>query len=408
MPKEPALALEQLPDGVYLDLPEDIYFGQDRLGSSDLMKLYRFKEGWWWQSRHNPDRAESTDAQNYGSALHAIMLEGTAAYETRFRVQPDPKDYDNLLTTIPQIKEALGEEGVDLRGTSSFKLPDWLDAAAVHLPEHTCWEAVKRDFEASITDKITGKPKYRTVTAVEDRMLRLMREVAMDDTDVRAILGFDQDVPVLAEVSVLWTDRFGRRRRGRWDKPCPQFNADLKSIGNWQGRDLKHALGDRVLFEAYDLQCADTHVSRQIVNEWLAGSDRMLSGGTLEERSWLQAMAQRAKRWAWWWLFYQKPEPTGRAPILFPLYAAWGGRFHRSGFRKIAKALEVYDRGVERFGLGEIPNALGGPAKPWTRVEAKHYEPDTPGLPEGAPTVSLPMFGWEDEAVEDEERHFQG
>jgi hypothetical protein len=404
MAVEPPLALEQLPDGVYLGLKEDIYFAQDRLGSSDLIKLYKFKEGWYWQSRHNPDRGGQTDAQNYGSALHAIMLEGMAAYEGRFRVEPDPKDYKpkKLLTTNKAIKAQLEEEGVDTRKTSSFLTDDWLDAAAVHLPDWTCWEAVKRDF-AKACLKPDGKTTYPTVSAVEDRMLRFMREVAMDDPDIQGILGFDQETPVLAEVSVFWTDRHGLKRRARFDKPCPQFTADLKSVGNWQGRELKHALGDRVVFECYDLQMADQHVARQHMNAWLAESDAKLSGGTDEERAWLQAIARRSKRWHWWWLFYQKPEPTGRAPILFPLAARWGGAFHRSGFRKSVLAIDVYLRGVERFGLGEIPNAFGGPAKPWSRVEAPHYEPDTPGIPADAPTITLPFKGWEEEPVEGEE-----
>lgn len=395
MTKEPELALEQLPDGVYLGLNEQIYFAQDRLGSSDLIKLYRYKEGWWWQSRHNPDRAEQTDAQNYGSALHAIMLEGMGPYENRFRVAPDPKDYRKLLTTIPQIKEALTEEGVDLRGTSSYNLGNWLDAATVHLPDHTCWEAVKRDFAASCL-KPDGKTYYPTVSAVEDRMLRYMREVAMDDPDIRTILGFDQDVPVLAEVSIFWTDKHGLKRRARFDKPVPQFTADLKSVGNWQGRALEHSLGDRVLIECYDLQLADQHVARRRMNEMIASDDALLVGGTMEERAWITAIAQRAVRWHWWWLFYQKPEPSGRAPILFPLHERWGGPFHISGVKKAFFAIEAYLNGVERFGLGAIPNAMGGPSRPWSRVELPHYLPDTPGLPKEARTISLPHYGWEE------------
>lgn len=401
MAVEPPLALKQLPDGVYLGLDEQDYFAQDRLGSSDMIKLYRFKEGWWWQSRHNPDRGGQTDAQNYGSALHAIMLEGMAAYETRFRVEPDPKDYDGALVTIPQIKEALIEEGVNLKGTSGYRLDDWLDVAAIHIPRAVCWEAVQRDFKRSIL-KPDGS-SFPKVSAVEDRMLRFMREAAMDDPDIAKILGFDQEVPVLAEVSVFWTDAHGLKRRARFDKPCPLFTADLKSVGNWQGRELKHALGDRVVYECYDLQLADQHVARQRMNEWLAEDDSKLSGGTEEERAWIQAIAQRAKRWHWWWLFYQKPEPTGRAPILFPLSARWGGAFHRSGFRKASKAIDVYLRGVDRFGLGDIPNGFGGPSKPWSRVELPHYEPDTPGVPPGAPLITLPHNGWEDDPVEGED-----
>lgn len=394
MAVEPTLALEQLPDGVYLDLDEKDYFAQDRLGSSDLMKLWRFKEGWWWQSRNNPDREGQTTAQNYGSALHAIMLEGIRPYEARFRVAPDPGDYDGpILATIPQIKDALREEGVDLKGTSSYVLDNWLDAAAVHIPHMTCWEAVKRDFNRSLI-KPDGKTLYPFVSAAEDRMLRYMREVALESEEIRAILGFDQEVPVLAEVSVFWTDGHGLKRRARFDKPLPTMTVDLKSVGNWSGRDLKHALGDRVLTECYDLQLADQHVARQRMCAMLAEGEYLLSGGTIEERAWLLAIARRAPRWHWAWLFYQKPEPSGRAPILFPWVEAWRGPFHLSGYRKAYAAIETYLAALDRFGLGDIPNALGKPSRPWSRVEPTHYTIDTANMPKDAPTIGLPYNNW--------------
>ena len=64
-----------IPDGVYLKLPEAEYFGQDCLGSTDIIRLHTRKWGWWWSSRHNPELANKPqDYFTYGSALHAILL----------------------------------------------------------------------------------------------------------------------------------------------------------------------------------------------------------------------------------------------------------------------------------------------------------------------------------------------
>lgn len=400
---EGALALEQLPDGVYLGLKEGDYFAQDRLGSSDLIKLDQHKEGWWWQSRWNRDRTNAqTAAQSYGSALHAIMLEGVGAYETRFAVAPDPADYPGLLTTIPQIKEALTEEGFDLKGTSKFQLIDWLATAAVELPRRPCWEAIKLDFDEhrKIRDDdgevVAIKP---AVSAVEDRMLRFMHEAAIEHPDMRQLLGTGERFPVLAEVSVFWTDDHGVRRRARFDKPAPKFTLDLKSLGNWQGRQLIHALGDHIKRNGYHIQEADQHTARKLAHRMIVESGgALLSGGTDEDRAWITAIATRNMPWAWVWLFYQKPEPSGRAPILFPVWDEWKSRFHVDGHRRAVRAVQFYLESVERFGLGDRPDGQGRESRPWSRVEPVHYTDE-----DLDPKVTLPHYDWEEEPVDGED-----
>lgn len=395
MAKTPALAIEQLPDGVFLGMDEAIYFAQDRLGSSDLQRLYKHKEGWWWASRHNPDRRDQqTEAQNYGSALHALMLEGLAVYEKRFAVEPDKNDYERLLFTIPQIKEALEEEGFSLEKTSSWKLPDWASAAELHIPHIPVWANVMADFESEL-GPADDPDRPRVISALEDRALRTMYEAALENPEVRELLGVSADFPTLAEVSVFWTDRRGVKRRARFDKPVPRFTLDLKSLGNWQGRELKHGVGDVILNGGLDIQVGDQHVARTRAYQMVLEDEGNLHGGTEEERTWFMAMANRAPwmprglQWEWVWLFYQKPELSGRAAIIFPVWENWRGRFHLSGYRKSVQAIDTYLDGIRRFGLGDIPAEDGTDARPWSRVEPVHY------TEEEAPNhISLPHYGW--------------
>jgi hypothetical protein len=393
----PALAADQLPDGVYIRLADAIYFAQDRLGSSDLQKLHKDREGWWMQSRHNPDRRdETTEAQNYGSALHALMLEGIGAYETRFAVEPDPSDYPGVLFKIDDIKEALQEAGFSLEKTSKFKLADWEDAAALHIPEVPVWGAIKRDFEASITRE--DGSKRPSVSAVEDRMLRLMYEAALSDEDTRALVGAGEDVPTLAELSFFWTDDFGVKRRARFDKPVPKFTMDLKTIGNWQGRELRFSVGDHILKGGLDIQVGDQHDARLRMHRQIrAEGEACIQGGTEEERTWLRAIAERDLPFDWVWLFYQKPELSGRAPILFPVWEHWGGLYHTSGYRKARRAIQTYLRCVEKFGLD----------RPWYRVEPIHYTDADAAHARGEPTIHNPHFGWDEDPVEGEDAHLE-
>lgn len=406
----PPLAAEQLPDGVYLGLSETDYFAQDRLGSSDVKDLHFHREGWWWSSRHNPDRDNSqSDAQNYGTALHAIMLEGLSAYEDRFRVEPDWKAYgDDLLTSQRAIRAALEAAGWEApKGISKWVEQDWFDACALYIPNAPVKAQLQAEFDRRIATKTaadgTVLETMPTVTAVEDRMLRIMYDAATDparedNAEIRELLGHGTGIPALAEVSVLFTCPWtGTKRRARFDKPVPWHTVDLKSLSNWRGTDLTWDLDGHIKRNGYDVQVADQHVARILAYRMLAeAGERVLHGGTKDERAFMLAMVERSLPWGWAWLFYQKPEPTGRAPILFPVREAWKGLYHQSGHRKAYKAIHRYVALVERFGLD----------KPWSRIERVHYTDENLAAEHDAPRIMLGHNGWDEDAVPGEDDLF--
>lgn len=381
-------SFELLPDGVYIDLPAPEYFPQG-LGSSDLQTLAARGYGWWWKSRHNPLRREpqSTDAQNYGSALHAIILEGLKAYERGFLIQPDKADYPGLLVSTDDITDALKKAGVALNGTSKFKKADWVQAALSELPDAHVWDAIWGAFE-----KTLGDPPRPYVTSVEDRALRIMRDMALDrstpEAEQVANLLDDPDHPPLAEVSVLWTDRRGLRRRARFDRLYPAFNLDLKSLrGHWQGRTLETFLDDTIRKHLYDLQRADYHEARRYLYAFVSMGMENVHGGTPEQRAWLATWPDQHPNWDWVWLFYQKPDMVaGDAPVLFPLWDDHASDHHRRGLRKKERALDFYQAAVERFGL----------ERPWAAVSELHYTdenkvPHIATYPDNHPWGSKPL-----------------
>lgn len=404
----PPLAVEQLPDGVYLGLPEDVYFAQDRLGSSDLKTLHFEREGWWWQSRHNPDKpSESSTAQNYGTALHALMLEGVGAYRDRFAVSPDWREYPNLITSQKQLREVLNDNGwVAEKGISAWSAQQWWDAVELHAPGWRVKEQVEAEFRRSIATKTaadgTVLETRPTVTPVEDRMLMIMHDAATnedreDNREVRQLLGVGTGHASLSEVSILFTCPWtGTKRRARWDKPVPWHTIDLKSLANWRGTNLFFDLDPHIKRNGYDIQVGDQHVSRVLAYRMLAErGERALHGGTRDERAWMLAMADRALPWDWAWLFYQKPDPAGKAPILFPLRAAWGGVYHESGHRRAFKAIHLYRDLVARFGLD----------KPWARIERLHYSDEFQAAEHGqdTPKIFLGHGGWDEDPVDGED-----
>lgn len=370
-----------IPDGVYLNLDDEIYFAQDALGSTDLIKLFKLKYGWWWQSKHNPGHVDKRDpARRFGTALHAILLEGLGAYEARYVVQPDrPAD---AIETIDSIKAAIAKAGFALTGVSKWVAADWHAAARANIPEVPCWPNILADFTESVGRRTILSP-------TEDRMIRLMRDAALESPEIAPLIKPAVEVPMLSEVAILTTNPDGTRRRRKLDLLLPAFNLDLKTLGNWSGRPLAWAVGDHIARYGYDIQRADYDDGRRDAYRLIA--EGKLFGGTPEQRRWIGAFPEKFPAWDWVWLFYQKPEPTGRAPVLFPLYDSSGSDIHRFGANKLIKAMAFYHAAVARFGLD----------RPWTDVEPLHFTDEETARANGGPQVFFPHWIADEEPTDD-------
>lgn len=356
---------DQLPDGVYLGLPEPEYFAQHALGTTDLADLWLLEEGWWWKSRHNPwaKADDSTKAKLFGSAAHCLLLEGEDAFARRYAVEPDPRAFPELLTTWPELFSAL--DAVDAPGLrSNLKKQQLVDLAKVYLPDRHIWD----DILARFRRKVAGRS---TISAQDRWELGVMLTAALEDPDMRAVVTADGGVR-LTEVSVFWTLEDGTRLRFRFDSLLPQINADLKTLGNVRST-LADAVGRRIGDGALDVQAAMSFEARRAMYEHIQAG-RLFVGGDVDPASgavpWLKRFPAEAPLdlgdkpgWAWCWMFFQKPELTGVAPVIFPVWMRFGSLGHRDGLRKAMHALDFYRRQVATVGL----------AKPWTRVEPMHH-----------------------------------
>lgn len=256
-----------LVDGVYLDLPLHEYLADPALSGSAFKVLLTDPPAWRWERADNPlwERGE-TRFQARGTACHAAILEGLAAYEARFGVKPDRRDYPEALDTTDDLKAWLRERDGKTSG-------------------------VKADLIARVLEIDPGAPIW---SEIEERAIAGRAPLAnADDVYVRLLEAFvrrDPDfAPLvadgLAEVTVIWTDETGQRLKARLDYLNAASVTDLKTFGRppRRGQSLRQYVVSEVVANGYDIQAVHNTRAAQIALEMPLG----------REPSSLAAMAQR-------------------------------------------------------------------------------------------------------------------
>ena len=295
-----------LPDGIYVNLSEEAYFGQDRLGSTDLVHLHKDPASWWYGSRHNPDRPERerTEAMEFGSALHVLVLEGDAEFEKRCVISP----FEDFRTKEARM---------------------WRDEMRIN----------------------------RKIILTEDsaRRVRHMAALILNHPELGPVLNAG-----LSEVSVLFTNDQGVKLRARFDKLLPRFVCDLKSFGDdARGRSVRQQCLALVAQRDMDVQRFLYFQARMRMGALIEAN--AVFGATPEQVQWLQRVAA-IEDWEWCWIFFRRrDDQKATAPIVKPILRKHLDATFDSGRRKVQVGLTNYANFIQRFGF-EIPWAVVEPA----------------------------------------------
>lgn len=317
-----------LPDGVYIGLSDEAYFSQDRLGSTDLVLLHRDPASWWYASSLNPNRVERerTDELDFGSALHALTLEGEDAYKARCAIRPD--SYFDPKT---------GEEKKWHGGAGPCK--EWMEA--------------------------NDRPGRLILTEDADRRVRHMADLILNHPELGAPMRGG-----LSEVAVFWTGIDGTKLRAKFDKLLPRFTCDLKTFGgDARGRTVKEQCLGLVAQRDMDVQRYLYFLARQRMAGLIA--DGHLTGGNAHERDWI-TRAAAIEDWQWCWIFYRRrDDKRPYAPVVKPILRSHGDVTSESGRMKVEVALQNYAAFRERF--VDIPWAVIEPTEEPADQEFPHW-----------------------------------
>jgi hypothetical protein len=349
-------------EGVHVRLPDHMHHEAPAIGASDFHVLATDPPSWWYSSSFNTERREAlrkSRALTFGSALHALILEGEAAYESRFIVEPDRDSnrYAKTREAILLLLEAVGYKNIP-RGSASFDMAELHKHARRAGVADRIWDLVNSHY-------LKAKSQGRAyVTEDENRRLRRMAHLVAQHPDLGPNLRKG-----LSEVSVFWRkpERPEILLRARFDKLLPGVAIDLKTFANTRDESPEDATFESIVSQGYDLQAEHYREAHRKLCEFVkAGQIHFwdFEGGQLtrvaaaqSERDTLTSIAN-APTYQWLWIFYQvQSDDAGRerAPIVVPWWvdpadAAYASMFDDAR-RWIDRAIDNYSTWKSRCGL---------------------------------------------------------
>lgn len=160
--------------GIYLHMPEEIYHSIPAFSKS-LVKKFRISPIDAWEFLYGEER-ETTDALDYGSALHCLLLEGREAFESRYCKGFDKGDHPGAIDTVNDIKEWLDAMGIQYKSSNSKPvLIELLKAVDPEVPlvselkeAHQSASSGKIEIPASSYDEILSRDWIRNVSFLQD------------------------------------------------------------------------------------------------------------------------------------------------------------------------------------------------------------------------------------------------
>jgi hypothetical protein len=237
--------IQQLDDGIYFNLPEAIYHGQECMSSSNVQNMLVSPATFWADSWLNPDREpwdEGGPAQILGTAYHKARLE-PAKFQAIYVPEPDKADFGkDLLVTGNDLSAELERLGHTKKksGESVLEQARRLQSLGCDKP---IWPIIWAEWEAELTEENISLP-----AKTYGEILRDM-ELLHHNVDIAPFLTGGQ-----AEVTVIWTDEAGVRWKIRIDYLKPRHCVDLKTFENPQRKNLERCIADQIAYNRYYIQ----------------------------------------------------------------------------------------------------------------------------------------------------------
>lgn len=239
--------MDLLPDGIYFNLDEARYHAEERLSSSGVCNMLVSPANFWKESWLNKEEGEeeegeedATKAQILGRAFHAARLE-PEKFAANYVRDLDVKDWPGALmngTAIEAELEKMGQAKTK-KGETVLEKAQRLQYSGYTGP---IWHILRAQFDEGTQGKIQIKAKY--FDDIERDMVRIRAnpEIAQHMTGG------------MAEVSIMWTDARGVKRKARMDYLKPASWTDFKTFDNSRRKELEQFIADAIRYNMYYIQ----------------------------------------------------------------------------------------------------------------------------------------------------------
>lgn len=312
-------------DGIYIGMAGEAYHADPALGSTGIRDLLTGGPTYWWNSSMNPARKDKrTRALDFGTAVHAMVLEGEREFLRLFAPTPSGED---LLCSAADLKKWLLHRGEARIPRSKAEMAD----LALIVDPTVRIEDVEMK---RITDA------GRTVLN-DDDLARVQVAATMIQKNPELATAFQGGIP---EVSVFWTHE-GVRMKCRFDYLKPRAIADLKSLGNTMGDPFPTACKKAIARSKMEVQAAHYMNGRAALTA-LHEAGRVF--GDVDTR--LLARIAQSAEWAWAWVFIQSVE----APLTWATSLQRTNPIAEIGHHQVLKALDTYKAFMAQFGRNEM------------------------------------------------------
>lgn len=301
-------AASAIVDGVYFDLPPEVYHAVQRLSASGLQRLCVSPATFWRGSWLDPDAPEldeeQTKAQQLGKAYHVARLEPHRFHETYCRL-PDKEDYGKgLITSDAGIKAALKELG-EPQSQGTETIVDRANRLLEAGHEGPVWAVIMDAFELERAGRIPIPAKYFDQIEQDMERIRGSGEIA------ELLTGGE------AEVSIFWTDQHGLKCKCRIDYLTPEWWDDFKTFDNSRGKMLEQALADAMRYNRYHVQASHYRDGVEAVR---SGGVDIVGEASDEQRRLIAAIRIKPDELSCWYVFQEKGGVPNLLAREFPFY----------------------------------------------------------------------------------------
>ena len=297
--------VEAIVDGVYFDLPDEIYHAVPRLSASGLQKLCVSPATFWRGSHLDPDRPpldeEQTEAQLLGKAYHKARLEPDL-FESTYVRKLDKTEFPNALFTADQMKAVCEDIGLSKTGTKDVLADRLVDHGYTERP---IWTVMERQWEEARNGRIALDAKHF------DQMMRDMENVRENGEVAELLVGG------FAEVSIFYTDQHGIKMKSRVDYLALTHWADFKTFENSRAKELDQCLADAMRYNRYYVQAV---AYRDAIEAVRVGGLDIIGDATDAQREFIAKLRLNPNELDCHYIFQEKKGVPNLLAYEFPFY----------------------------------------------------------------------------------------